>query len=193
MDDSWLDGVGDNAEQISADFAGPGELVDKVQLGNILGLTRYAIEEHIKRGAPVHRRGSKKLPWQIDVGAFLQWMIQDKLSPAHLSPGRAAFEDAKTRKAIADAIGSEMRAARIVESTISKVEFQQLLAEERTIIHDAFVKVPARVRAGAKKLGPQKTAQQVHTLVADEIDAAMSEIQSAAGVDYDQASDEVTA
>jgi len=48
------------------------------------------------------------------------------------------------------------------------------------------MKVPARVRAGAKTLG---TAQEVQFLIADEIDKAMQEVQATVpeGVQHDEA------
>src|SRR4051794_10665919 len=96
--DAWLnedDGRAAAAEAIDSEFSHGGEKMDKKALGRALGLTAYAIDEAVARGAPVFRRGSQRTPWVFESGRFLQWLIKDRCGLT----GPDANEAAEYRKA----------------------------------------------------------------------------------------------
>jgi len=162
-------------DEIAADFAGLGEIVDKAGLAELSGLTLYAVDECIKRGAPVQRRGSRKLSWQIHVGAFLAWYFRDKRAPAFADPKAEAFHNAKARRMVAQAERGEMDNAAVRAVTITTDQAKQIRAEEHALIRAVFSKIPGRCTS---KLGETWTPQEFQTALVDAIDEALVELHA---------------
>jgi hypothetical protein len=183
-DDAWLEG---DADSIDSDFdSGPGEVVDLKQIGQVFGMTRYDVHECIARGAPVRRRGSKKVPWEIEAGSFAAWLVRDTIANRDTEAGR--FREAQTRKTIAGAIRVEEANARVREETLTIKEARTLFREERDVLSRHLNSVPAAISAALAALTPEERRNPVAVdrVMEDAINDALRRIYND-GVEHAQA------
>lgn len=105
---------------------GPAEdcIVTKKELGRIFGMSPYMVDQAIARGAPVISRSNRKDEgYRISTAAFFQWRTQEALA------SRDPYDQAKTRKKIADAEAMEER-NRVARSQLLTVDEANCVYED---------------------------------------------------------------
>lgn len=175
----WMDGgpMDDDEDDI-----GPGEVVDKKRLCQILGLTAYAVSQLIARGLPVLHRGSKLDPWKFEVGTVSRWIIADAVRNASDDSTPAArYRTAKTRKMQAEfeRLRDANHAMRSQLITVDEAVAGH--REQAAILRKHLGAFPAAVMAAMAGLKPEdrRDASFVETLIADMLNAAMAAICAA--------------
>jgi phage terminase Nu1 subunit (DNA packaging protein) len=189
--DAWLnedddDGRATQAAAIDSEFEGPGETVDKKTLARIMGMTAYAIDEAVARGAPVFRRGSQRTPWQFQAGAFLCWLIKDRCGLLDDADATQAAETHrhKTRlmAAQADRVERINEAARAETLTLDEVV--TLYADEAAVIREHLNAIPGRAveALAALPADERRNARIVEDVLDDCVNSALRAISG--GVEH---------
>lgn len=194
--DDWLDGGGgDESEESDGDEpgasgteaeesggdepeespSGTGIVVTKSRLATIVGLAPLTLDKCFAAGAPVIAKGNRKQGWQINTAAFIAWYVRWKVESVTGSPGKASFEEAKTRKAVADAERVEMNNERVRGNTITIGEALAAYREEASTVRSQLMSIPGRV---ATMGHAATTKQELELLVRDEIDIALQNLSS---------------
>lgn len=73
--DEWFD-LGGDLENYDCWFQDPNyrpDLVSKSEMAELAGVSLKTIDDWIRKGAPVHRRGRNGVSYQIAVTPFLEW------------------------------------------------------------------------------------------------------------------------
>jgi phage terminase Nu1 subunit (DNA packaging protein) len=183
--DAWLKEDDDRAAAIQfieadrEEFEGPGETVDKKTLARIMGMTVYAVDEAVNRGAPFVRRGTQRKPWRFQAGDFMCWMIRDRLGLNGPDASQAAeYRAQKTRKVKADADRIEMDNAAKRAESLSVAEVVALYREEADLIRRELNAIPAAaVRAlGSLKPDERRNASLIESVLDDVVNQALKAI-----------------
>jgi phage terminase Nu1 subunit (DNA packaging protein) len=195
-DDSWLYGTEPAADDKRAaaiaaidadrDPTIKAEYFDKETIAALCGLPVYQISQAIKRGAPVHRRGSQRTPWQINLGDFMRWQVKDALGLLDDADATQASEyhSQKCRKMKADADRVEMDNAKKRAVTLTVDEVTTIYREEAELIRAELNALPGRAVEALAKLDAdeRRNASIVENVLDDEVQATLRRISANDGV-----------
>jgi phage terminase Nu1 subunit (DNA packaging protein) len=185
--DAWLNEGDERTAKIAAidaDFLdGPGgECFDKAGIARIMGLTAYAVDSAIRRGATVQRRGDQFTPWQINVSDFLRWTIKDACGLLDDADDTKAAETHrhKTRKMAAHADRVEMHNAAVLAETLTLDEVTEIYREEADLIRRELNAIPGRAVEALGKLDAdeRRNASIVENVLDDCVNNALKAISS---------------
>lgn len=153
-----------------------GILVSKSRLGMIFGMSAQAVEKAFANGAPYVSKGTRKEGWKINTAAFESWRreeLRNSIKPD--DPNKVSFDDAKTRKMLADAVAKERDNALKRRELVTIDEAIMVAQEESSIIRAHLMVLPGRLAIPAAAESDPSIVEQ---MVMDEVNVALSNIVS---------------
>jgi terminase small subunit / prophage DNA-packing protein len=162
------------------DFVDPGQVVNLTEMCVVHGAYRTTITKWVDQGCPILQRGDRRrgLEWEFHLPATIEWRINQAIEETAskfegVTDGTVTTDEAKRRRAVADAIVSELEAAEALRNVVSvslvaeKVTAQ--FAEVRSLLAGLGAKVAGRAAA-------MTSAPKIQELVDDEIRRALEPI-----------------
>lgn len=154
-----------------------GQVVNRKQLGSILGVSATVIDNYIQNGCPYVQHGDRGREWKFDTAEVFRWLKeQEALGRGSDQPTSSTpVEDAKLRKAEADAELREFELARTRGETILIEDVQPVLLEELAAVRSRLMSIPGRL---AQKVAAISDPEAVESAIRKEISEALRELTS---------------
>ena len=122
--------------------------LSKIDLAAALGVSTQTLDQWLGRGMPyVSKPGTGSRSYRFDLSAVVRWRLDYERAQADASTEETDLEEAKRRRAVAD--------AKLAELTLGREEGRLLLREDvDAAVVGAFARVRARMLAIPTKVAP---------------------------------------
>lgn len=118
-------------------------IVNRQELAQAMGVSLPTVDRWVRDGAPVKVRGSKGIPWEFELPAVVTWWGERQRQAAAGSAPTDA-EDAKRRKACAEAELAELELAKAKGEVAPVRDFERAQAKIMAVIRQNVLNVPQR-------------------------------------------------
>lgn len=151
-----------------------GRKVTKPELAEILGITTQAVDQMMRRGCPMVRHGGRGHGGTLfDTAAVIAWREE---RAATMAKGPVVdLEEAKVRKAVADAEDAELKVAERRGELVSIDDVADLVEREYASVRSRLESIPDKV---APRWGQAKSVSEARLLLRGEIREAENELSS---------------
>src|SRR4051794_16026613 len=89
-----------------------GRIVNRVQLGDFLGVSLPTVDAYVRRGCPFVQRGNKGQEWQFNSADVVEWLKNDAVEREVGKADDPDIDAARLRKVLAEAQLAEMELAK---------------------------------------------------------------------------------
>lgn len=126
-----------------------GQILNRTELADHLGLAMPTIDDWIRRGCPVVERGGRGKAWKFNSADVRQWRDDDIRSQVGGS-ANASMEDLRQRKLAAETEQAELDLARAKDELVPVDQY-----------HRALIKAFGEVRAGMRNVVPGRAVRRL--------------------------------
>lgn len=136
--------------------------LSKIDLAAALGVSTQTLDQWLGRGMPyVSRPGAGSRAYRFDLSEVLRWRIDYERAQAEAGTDETDLDEAKRRRAVAEARIAEMQADREAGRLLPREDVDAAMV-------GAFARVRSRLLAIPSKAGPlvqgQSTAEAAETI-----------------------------
>lgn len=122
----------------------PGEYVNRSGLARLHGVSLPTVDDWVRKGMPVVKRGSKGVEWQFDPAACYAWRMQRELDKREDDDKPQDIDALERRKLIAVTTQEEVKAARALQEVADIATMERNLARAFATVRANLRNVPAR-------------------------------------------------
>lgn len=155
---------------------GRGQLLNRTEMANHLGIAMPTLDEWVRRGCPIVKRGGRGQQWQFNSADVRAWRDEDIRRDA-AGPDDATLDELKKRKLRAETLQAELELSRERGELVPADTFDRAMAK-------AFGEVQASMRnvlpgRAARRLIAESDETRFKAVLLEEIDEALSALADA--------------
>lgn len=160
-----------------------------IQASKCLGIDRNTLAKWIEAGAPFVEQASGNKPWVLSVPDLIKWKMElekakaveaalKKITPEGMvdsaddmgHPGMITIDEAKRRKAVADAVIREIQLDKEAASVVPIEDVTDLIAREYSAVREGILGIGPRVAPRIKgQTDPNIIAEEIRKAVDDSL------------------------
>jgi terminase small subunit / prophage DNA-packing protein len=148
----------------------------------LFGVTRNTVSGWIRQGAPALEKANRAngQVWKLDAAAIADWAVEraaaDAATQTSDKEGNISHAEADRRRAIAQAIVTEVEADDALKNVVSTSDAIELRDEFVGAIREQVMLIPART---AERIAAMKDPNQIRGLIEGEYNTAFLAAQAA--------------
>lgn len=149
---------------------GRGVLLNRTEMASHLGIAMPTLDDWVRRGCPVVRRGGKGQPWQFNSAEVRAWRDEDIRRAANPAT-EASPDELKRRRAVAETELLELELARERGKVVDLDQYERALAVAFAEVRATLRRVvPARA---ARRVVGEDDETRIKAVLLEEIDGAL--------------------
>ena len=137
---------------------GKGKKVNLAELAGILGVDVNTVRKCIVQGMP-HKKINQRR-YEFDTAECIHWRLQQEADKADEQPNEMQYDEAKRRKAAADALQAELELEKSRETLADIDDLMTNFTESLVNVRAQLVAMPNRL-AGVLEFQDQKEIRQI--------------------------------
>lgn len=147
---------------------GKGLTLNRTEMADYLGIGMPTLDDWVRRGCPVVRRGGRGRAWAFNSADVLAWRESDIRAEAQASTADATVEELRRRKLRAETEQAELDLAKAKAQVVPIEQFDRALAK-------AFGEVRANLRnvlpgRAARRLLGETNETRIKAVLLEEVD-----------------------
>lgn len=165
-----------------------------IQAARCLGIDRNTLAKWLEAGAPFIERAEGNKPWVLSVPEIIEWKMEVEKSKAveaalrKVSPdgtvegaiesiddGQITLDEAKRRKAVADAVIREIQLDKEAGSVIPIEDVATVVAREYSAVRETILGIGPRV---APRIAGETDANIIAEAIREQVDESLSALQA---------------
>lgn len=145
----------------------------------IIGVTRQTLAKWLADGCPAVERAdrSRGVEWALSIPAVIDWRIRRAVEDAvskYEDDGQISTDEAKRRKAIADAVVAEVEAARALNEVVLVADVIDVVSSRLSLVRQRLSGVGAFT---AGRAATMTSAPDIQDLVDGKVQEILSELR----------------
>ena len=165
----------------------PRKTYSLVQAAAILEVHRNTLAKWLDQGAPAATRAdrSRGVEWELSVADIVDWRVKRAVDDAVASyegeGGEITTEEAKRRKAVAEAIVAEIEADEALKRVVAVADVADLVAAEYAAVRSHLQAVGAKIAGRAASMtNPAEIQELVDAAILEALEAMQHDRRLAA-------------
>lgn len=150
-------------------YTGKGMEVNRAQLADFEGVSLVTIDNWVRAGCPVMRRGSRGVEWQFNSADVRKWR-EDGIRQESTGDAREDEQKLKHRRAIAETTKAELELAKEMKLVAQVDQMERTLAKAMAEVCQRMRNLPGRV---VSRLIGETDERRFKAVLLEEIDAAL--------------------